>query len=195
MKYFLNFFGHLHTVNLHRFKVFILCCKAGIPRQGFVHDLSKYSPVEFFEGVKYYTKGKYSPIINAKKDKGYSRAWLHHKGRNKHHHEYWFDYAAPLKAPVIPYKYAVEMICDMIAASKTYQGKKYTNISAYYYWNKTRDAAMVNRKIQGFITEVLEYLGANGEKETINPKYLKSVYEKHTKKKIEKEDKNEKNSK
>ena len=87
------------------------------------------------------------------------------------------------------------MICDMIAASKTYQGKKYTNMSAYYYWNKTRDAAMVNRKIQGFITEVLEYLGANGEKETINPKYLKSVYEKHTKKKIEKEDKNEKNSK
>ena len=195
MKYFLNFFGHLHTVNLHRFKVFILCCKAGIPWQGFVHDLSKYSPVEFFEGVKYYAKGKYSPIINAKKDKGYSMAWLHHKGRNKHHHEYWFDYAAPLKAPVIPYKYAVEMICDMIAASKTYQGKKYTNMSAYYYWNKTRDAAMVNRKIQGFITEVLEYLGANGEKETINPKYLKSVYEEHTKKKIEKEDKNEKNSK
>lgn len=195
MKYFLNFFGHLHTVNLHRFKVFILCCKAGIPWQGFVHDLSKYSPVEFFEGVKYYAKGKYSPIISAKKDKGYSMAWLHHKGRNKHHHEYWFDYAAPLKAPVIPYKYAVEMICDMIAASKTYQGKKYTNMSAYYYWNKTRDAAMVNRKIQGFITEVLEYLGANGEKETINPKYLKSVYEKHTKKKIEKEDKNEKNSK
>ena len=195
MKYFLNFFGHLHTVNLHRFKVFILCCKAGIPWQGFVHDLSKYSPVEFFEGVKYYAKGKYSPIINAKKDKGYSMAWLHHKGRNKHHHEYWFDYAAPLKAPVIPYKYAVEMICDMIAASKTYQGKKYTNMSAYYYWNKTRDAAMVNRKIQGFITEVLEYLGANGEKQTINSKYLKSVYEKHTKKKIEKEDKNEKNSK
>ena len=107
MRYFLNFFGHLHTVNQHRLKVFILCCKAGIPIQGLLHDLSKYSPTEFLEGIKYYAKGKYSPIINAKKDQGYSKAWLHHKGRNKHHHEYWFDYAAPLKAPVIPYKYAV----------------------------------------------------------------------------------------
>ena len=43
MRYFLNFFGHLHTVNQHRLKVFILCCKAGIPIQGLLHDLSKYS--------------------------------------------------------------------------------------------------------------------------------------------------------
>lgn len=193
MRYVLNFFGHLHTINKHRLKVFILCCKAGIPVQGLLHDLSKYSPTEFFEGVKYYAKGKYSPILNAKKNQGYSKAWLHHKGRNKHHHEYWFDYAAPLKAPVIPYKYAVEMICDMIAASKNYQGKKYTDMAAYYYWNKVRDNCMVNRKIQGFMTEVFETLGANGEKYTINPKYLRSVYDKYTKKK-EKEDKNEENS-
>lgn len=173
---------------MHRLKVFILCTKAGIPLQGLLHDLSKYSPTEFFEGVKYYANGKYSPIINAKKDQGYSKAWLHHKGRNKHHHEYWFDYAAPLKAPVIPYKYTVEMICDMIAASKTYQGKKYSDMSAYYYWNKVRDNSMVNRKIQGFITEVLETLGAQGEKYTINKEYLKNTYKKYTKKK-EKEDK------
>lgn len=185
MKYFFNFWGHLHTVNKHRLKVFILCTKAGIPLQGLMHDLSKYSPTEFFEGVKYYAKGQYSPIINAKKDKGYSNAWLHHKGRNKHHHEYWFDYNAPLKAPVIPYKYCVEMICDMVAASKCYQGKKYTNMAPYYYWNKVRDNAMVNRKIQGFITEVLETLGSNGEKEVINKKYLQKVYNKYTMKKSE----------
>src|SRR5574344_479028 len=121
-----KFFGHLHTINKHRFIVLILCSKAGYFWLGLKHDLSKYSPTEFLEGVKYYTDGKSSPIMNAKKDIGYSNAWLHHKGRNKHHHEYWFDYAAPLKAPVIPYKYTVEMICDMIAASKTYQGEKYT---------------------------------------------------------------------
>ena len=183
MKWIINFFGHLHTINSHRFKVFILCSKAGIPLQGLTHDLSKYSPQEFFEGVKYYAHGAYSPIMNAKKENGYSKAWLHHKGRNKHHHEYWFDYEAPLKAPVIPYKYAVEMICDMIAASKTYQKKNYTDMSAYYYWNKTRDSAMVNRKIQGFITEVLEALGAFGEKEVINKKYLKNIYNKHVNKK------------
>ena len=36
-------FKHLHTVNVHRFKVFCLCCRAGIPFRGLVHDLSKYS--------------------------------------------------------------------------------------------------------------------------------------------------------
>ena len=120
-----NFFKHLHTVNKHRFKVFIYCCKVGIPLRGLLHDLSKYSPVEFFEGVKYFD-GKKSPIINAKKELGYSNAWLHHKGRNKHHSEYWMDLAAPTKAPVIPFKYVLEMICDRIAAAKVYQGKKYT---------------------------------------------------------------------
>ena len=115
----INFFKHLHKINTHRFKVFVLCCKCGIPFRGLMHDLSKYSPIEFFEGVKYYTNGKHSPIIDCKKQNGYSKAWLHHKGRNKHHSEYWLDLAAPTKAPIIPFKYSVEMICDKIAASKT----------------------------------------------------------------------------
>ena len=179
MNYFFNFWGHLHTINRHRFKVFILCLKAGIPIQGLFHDISKYSPTEFIEGVKYYANHKYSPIIICKEKNGYSKAWLHHKGRNKHHHEYWYDYEAPLKTPIIPFKYCVEMICDMIAASKVYQGKKYTTMSAYYYWNKTRDNAMVNKKIQGFITEVLELLGAYGENVVIKKDYLKRIYDKH----------------
>lgn len=187
MKYFFNFFRHLHTINKHRFKVFILCCKVGIPLQGLLHDLSKYSPTEFFEGVKYYAKGKYSPIMNAKKENGYSKAWLHHKGRNKHHHEYWFDYAAPLKAPIMPFKYALEMVCDMVAAAKTYQGKDYTDMSPYYYWNKTRDNIMANRKLQAFLTETFELLGAHGEKEVFKKDYLKKIYEKHVNSKKEKE--------
>lgn len=171
-----KFFGHLHTINKHRFYVFILCCKAGFPFRGLVHDLSKYSFVEFFEGVKYYTDGKKSPILSAKRTDGYSKAWLHHKGRNKHHSEYWFDYAAPLKAPVIPFKYCVEMICDRIAACKIYEGKKYTTMSPYYYWNKTRDNEILNRHIQYFITEVLELFGAYGEKVVLNKKYLYKIY-------------------
>ena len=107
-----NFFGHLHTINKHRFKVFILCSKCGFKWRGLVHDLSKYSPTEFFEGVKYYAGGKKSPIINCKNDIGYSKAWLHHKGRNKHHSEYWLDLATKTKAPIIPFNYSVEMICD-----------------------------------------------------------------------------------
>lgn len=179
MKYLYKFFGHLHTINKHRWKVFQLCLKAHIPLQGLTHDLSKYSPVEFFEGVKYYTNGKHSPIVDAKKDLGYSNAWLHHKGKNKHHHEYWYDYSAPNKTPVIPLKYSIEMICDMVAAAKIYQGKNYTNMSAYYYWNKVRDDTLINKNIQSFITEVLELLGAHGEKVVINKKYLTRIYIKH----------------
>ena len=177
----INAVKHFGTITKHKWIVFKLCCKAGEPWRGFMHDWSKYSPTEFWESAQYYT-GKFSPIHACRKINGYSEAWLHHKGRNKHHHEYWFDYAAPLKAPVIPFKYCEEMICDMIAASKTYQHKKYTDMSAYYYWNKTRDNAMINRKIQGFITETLELLGVHGEKVVINKKYLKKIYDKHVNK-------------
>ena len=88
--YVRNFFGHLHTINTHRRLVRQHCFKAGIPVQGLLHDLSKYHPVEFLAGVKYYV-GDHSPNVEERRDTGYSAAWLHHKGRNKHHFEYWFD--------------------------------------------------------------------------------------------------------
>lgn len=69
-----KFFKHLHTVNRHRFEVFKLCCKVGIPFRGLVHDLSKYSYEEFSESVKYYTDGTISPLLTSKKENGYSRA-------------------------------------------------------------------------------------------------------------------------
>lgn len=170
---------HLHIINKHRFKVFVLSCKVGIPILGLKHDLSKYSPTEFFEGVKYFSDGKCSPIINCKRDIGYSKAWLHHKGRNKHHSEYWVDLAAPLKTPIIPFKYSLEMICDRIAACKTYQGKRYSDMSPYYYWNKHRDEELLNKRMQSFLTEVFELLGLHGEKIVLKKKYLKRIYDKH----------------
>ena len=107
-----KFFGHLNTVNKHRLKVLQLCIYAGIPIRGLLHDLSKFTPTEFIEGVKYYTDGKKSPISTRKREIGYSNAWLHHKGRNKHHFEYWYDFNAPIKTPLIPFKYFAEMVCD-----------------------------------------------------------------------------------
>ena len=104
-----NIIGHTKTVAKHKWIVFKLACRAGIPWRGFVHDLSKFSPTEFGESVKYYV-GVHSPITEAKKDKGYSEAWLHHKGRNKHHLEYWIDSDANPVVPVIPYKYIVALV-------------------------------------------------------------------------------------
>ena len=39
--------GHIKTVTKHKWLVFKLCCRAGIPWRGFMHDWSKFSPTEF----------------------------------------------------------------------------------------------------------------------------------------------------
>ena len=171
-------FKHLNLVNKHRFLVFKLSIKAGIPFRGLVHDLSKYSPTEFFESVKYY-KGSYSPISACKKENGYSKAWLHHKGRNKHHHEYWYDYAAPNQAALIPYKYTAEMICDTLAAGMTYQGKKWTNDYQLKYYLKDRKTKHINPITDAILLEVYEMISKKGINEVINSKTLKRIYNKH----------------
>ena len=132
-----NFFGHLRTITKHRHMVIKHCKKAGILWQGLRHDLSKYSPTEFIPGVKYYT-GTKSPNEGERIDKGYSVAWLHHKGRNKHHFEYWMDYSnvTHRNDPVeMPYNYVVEMFCDRVAASKIYNGSLYKETDPIDYFN------------------------------------------------------------
>ncbi|MCD8119452.1 MAG: DUF5662 family protein [Lachnospiraceae bacterium] len=88
----MNWWHHLKTINHHKWLVMKHCFAIGLYRQGLLHDLSKYSPVEFLPGAKYYQGGKRSPNNAEREDRGYSQAWLHHKGRNKHHMEYWIDY-------------------------------------------------------------------------------------------------------
>ena len=180
MKYFIK---HLNTVNRHRWEVFKLSFKVGIPFRGLVHDLSKYSYVEFSEGVKYckISKGKYSPIVACKKDMGYSKAWLHHKGRNPHHYEYWYDYTAPLDKPIIPFKYMLEMICDRIAASKAYKKKNYNNSCPIEYFRIEREHMVLNDNLVDYLEEVFLKLEKDGEK-ILNKKDLYKLYLKHTKK-------------
>lgn len=171
----MKFFKHLHLINKHRFKVFILCCRCGFFWRGFVHDLSKYSPSEFFESVKYYC-GTHSPIENCRKENGYSQAWLHHSGRNKHHFEYWLDPVCK-DYIIIPFKYMAENICDRIAASKVYKRKNYTNSCPYDYWIKDKDRIPANEKMKSFTDRVLSDLKEHGEKFVLNKKYLKKIYD------------------
>ena len=120
-----KFFSHLKTVNTHRKWVRHYCFKAGLYWQGLTHDLSKYSPVEFFESVKYY-QGNRSPIDACKEDKGYSKAWFHHKSHNKHHREFWTDnYDKGTSCVPMPKKYAKEMLCDFLGAGRAYSGKDF----------------------------------------------------------------------
>ena len=129
----MNIWGHFKTITRHRHQVIKHCKKAGILWQGLFHDLSKYSPSEFVVGAKFY-QGTRSPNEMERKVFGYSRAWMHHKGRNKHHFEYWTDYNPETRTygPVkMPLRHVKEMFCDRVAASKIYQGEKYTDAHPY----------------------------------------------------------------
>lgn len=174
-----NVLKHFILITHHKWVVFKLCCKIGEPWRGFVHDLSKYFPTEFWESVNYYV-GDHSPITEAKKDKGYSEAWLHHKGRNKHHTHYWVDYEAPERTPIIPYKYATEMICDKLAAGIIYEGKKWTKESGLAYWEeKEKNVLEMNPKIRDFITAVFQEVAEQGIDKTITKKNIKQLYKKY----------------
>lgn len=176
--YLKNALKHLTLILKHKWLVFKLCCKVGQPWRGLVHDLSKFSPTEFFEGVKYYN-GNYSPITDCKKDIGYSKAWLHHKGRNKHHTDYWVDLGAPDKTPVIPYKYVAEMLCDKLAAGIIYMGKDWTKEYQLQYWKKERNKIFINEKIEKLITEFLEQVSKEGIDKVLTKKNVKELYKKY----------------
>ena len=129
----MNIWKHFKTITHHKVLVAKGCFKVGLYKQGLLHDMSKYSPTEFWVGAKYY-QGDRSPNNAEREDIGYSSAWLHHKGRNKHHYEYWIDYSMQAlpggMAPVpMPDRYIAEMIMDRIAASKVYMGDQYTDRS------------------------------------------------------------------
>ena len=172
-----NCLKHIKLVSKHKWLVFKFSCKLGIPFRGFMHDWSKFSIDEFWESIKYYD-GKVSPITRCKQEKGYSKAWLHHKGRNKHHYQYWVDLGTKGVAPVIPYKYMAEMICDKLSASITYNGKNWTNSSEYEYWQKEKTRVIVNPKIENFLEAVFAELKDNGIDKTITKKNIKSLYKK-----------------
>lgn len=170
---------HFYTITKHRWIVFKLSCRAGIPWRGLVHDLSKYSPTEFWEGVKYY-QGNRSPIHACIKEKGYSEAKLHHIGRNKHHAAYWYDPLVRNSKPIIPYKYTVEMVCDKIAASKTYIPKdKWTKASPLEHWEQKEIRKILNPKIDSMLTEVFELIAQKGVNKVVKRSVFKKLYKKH----------------
>ena len=166
----MQFRAHLHTVNRHRRLVRRYCLKLGLVWQGLTHDLSKYSPTEFWRGCKYY-QGWRSPNDQERLENGVSLAWLHHKGRNKHHYEYWIDYSMQAlpggMAPVpMPDRYIAEMIMDRIAASKVYMGDKYTDRSPLDYYYRGTDKAPIHPKTKAKLLYVLEMLAEQGEEKT-----------------------------
>ncbi|MBQ9097358.1 MAG: catalase [Clostridia bacterium] len=161
IKHFITITKHRHTVIKHGYK-------AGILFQSLFHDLSKYSYAEFRAGAKYY-QGTRSPNEIEREIFGYSSAWLHHKGRNRHHFEHWIDFNPKAKRdePVkMPIKYVKEMFCDRVAASKIYQGENYTDSHPIEYFMKGKDFRVIHPETSDLIEFWLRSLSEKGEKET-----------------------------
>lgn len=163
-----RFFGHLNTVNKHRAMVCKLCFKCGLYWQGLTHDLSKYSPVEFWNGMKFYT-GTKSPHYGEREAYGYSKAWLNHKGHNKHHGEYWQDIRPNgLTEPItMPTKYFIEMICDRVAASMVYNGANYNDYMPLEYYLSHKDENQFDDSTRKSLENWLECLRDRGLEHTL----------------------------
>lgn len=170
---------HLKVICHHRHLVIKHAAKAGIFWQGLGHDLSKFSPVEFFTGAKYFL-GNRSPNERERELFGYSSAWLHHKGRNKHHFEYWNDVNPKTKRyePVkMPTRYLVEMFCDRVAASKTYQGENYTDEHPINYFLRGNARLSMHPETAETLEMLLRMLAEKGEAETF--KFIRQMDKKN----------------
>lgn len=170
---------HFKTITHHRHLVMRQCFRVGLYWQGLLHDLSKYSPTEFRIGVRYY-QGTRSPNAAEREEKGYSEAWMHHKGRNRHHFEYWTDLSLETRqyeAVPMPRKYLVEMVMDRIAACKTYQGKNYTDGAPLAYLERSSEDRHFHPQTRQELLALLTLLRDQGEAETfriIKEKVLKN---------------------
>lgn len=169
---------HFKTITKHKLLVMKECFRVGLYRQGILHDMSKYSPVEFLVGCRYY-QGFQSPNNAERLDKGYSSAWLHHKGRNKHHFEYWIDYSVskkgnPMEGMKMPRTYVVEMLMDRIAASKTYKGDAYKDSDPLEYYLKGKHHYMMHPETARELEGMLRILADRGERTLYA--YVRRVY-------------------
>lgn len=147
---------HLKTICKHKAVVFHECKACGITWQGIVHDLSKFSPQEFLPSARYF-QGNRSPIEAEK----YSDAWLHHKGHNKHHWEYWCDYnddTGEVFPHRIPEKYVIEMVCDWIGAGKVYSKENWTQEEPLNYYWKVRAGRHFHKETEELVLFLLEHI-------------------------------------
>ena len=164
--FFQRYFGHLGTVLKHKRYVCRACFKMGLYRQGLFHDMSKFSFVEFAPSVKYFS-GRLSPNAVDRKLNGASLAWLHHKGRNKHHFEYWIDYSSSSDEYAfgckMPLRYVAEMVADRYAACVAYNKDEYTQGDAWNYYCRARDVIIMHEDTKALLEAALIKMRDEGE--------------------------------
>lgn len=165
----MHIWKHLKTITSHKILVMKGCFAVGLYKQGLLHDLSKYSPSEFWVGARYF-QGNRSPNNAEREAKGYSSAWLHHKGRNRHHYEYWIDFTLKpeegLQGMPMPTRYVIEMFCDRVAASKNYNRDNYNDSFALNYYEKNKQHYILHKDTKKLLEYLLHMLAEEGEDKT-----------------------------
>ncbi len=175
----MNVPGHFKTITKHRLLVMVHCFKMGLFLQGLTHDLSKYSPTEFIPGCRYFV-GYMSPNNAEREQIGFSTAWMHHKGRNRHHFEYWTDLSLKEPGKYVPVKmprrYVAEMVADRVAASKVYKGKDYDQTCAYQYFARAplASSGLIHAETAKELGFLLKMVAVKGEEYTF--RYIRKVY-------------------
>ena len=137
----MNIKGHFETITRHKLLVMKYCFECGLYQQGLTERAAR----------------------------GYSSAWLHHKGRNKHHLEYWIDYTtnkSGLGGMKMPLRYVCEMVCDRVAASQIYLGDKYTDASPWQYYEKSKDHYLLHPETRALLEKLLLMVRDLGQERT-----------------------------
>ena len=173
----MHIWGHFRTITRHKFLVMKLCFRAGLYWQGITPDLSKYSWTEFSKGIIYY-QGDRSPNNYEREVTGLSLSWLHHKGRNRHHFEYWLDYDAHAPGHVtgmlMPRRYVAEMFCDRIAACRVYEKDNYTLASPAKFFYRSSGRFLMHDTTRRELGCLLTLLAVKGERDALS--YIKESY-------------------
>lgn len=158
-----KYIKHFNTITKHKWYVTIACFKCGLIKQGLLHDLSKYSITEFKASAKYF-QGNSSPIDVEKTSNGYSLAWQNHKGKNKHHWQYWTDFEnGKLIVLLMPPKYLSEMICDWVGAGKAYNKGKWTVDTFKSWYDKNKTLMILHSETRKCIEELIKYVKTEDE--------------------------------
>ena len=158
-----RYLKHFMTVCKHKWVVLKECAACGIWWQGVIHDMSKFGFTEFVSSARYF-QGNRSPIEAEKDELGYSAAWLHHKGHNKHHWEYWTDFNSDgsIIANKIPTKYVVEMVCDWIGAGKVYSKDRWTQHTPLAYYHQVRLGRHFHPETEQMLLSLLTTIDRSG---------------------------------
>ena len=171
----MNIRGHFDTITHHKLLVMKYCFACGLYRQGLAHDLSKYSPTEFIPGCIYY-QGDHSPNEAERQAKGYTAAWLHHKGRNKHHLEYWIDYGGGKTRPGggkdTP-RGTCERVRGPVGASPSQLGGRGTHAPARGDYQRSRDHYLMHPASRAMLEKLLKMVRDKGQERTFA--YMKAL--------------------